>query len=86
MEPAMAISDIAKREPGSTRKGPPCTVCALLDSVSDKEAATLVDLLSDPGVRYSWLSQQLAAEGYDIPQDRLARHARGICAARTKLR
>lgn len=82
----MAISEIQTRTTGKLRKGPPCSVCQLLDQLNGPEAQALTDLLSDPTVRYSWLSRELATEGHDLGAYVLARHARGDCAAGTKLR
>ena len=68
------------------RKGPPCTVCALLKSLPPEESAALLRLLSDPDVRYSELEASLRGEGFDLADSTLSRHARGKCEARVKLR
>jgi hypothetical protein len=69
------------------RKGPPCSVCTLIESLPDGESQALVTLLSDPGVRYSWLADQLRDQGIaDIDAGGYARHARGGCLSRVKLR
>ena len=81
----MAISDIAaKRDTSRPTAG--CTACGLLAELPDAESAVLVDLLSDPRIRYNWLADELAAEGHPIDWQALSRHARGRCAAKTKLR
>lgn len=82
----MALAQIAASTPGNPDKGPTCAVCLLHAALEPTEAAALVAMLSDPRWRYSALSEALAGEGYDIHQGTLARHARGQCAARTKLR
>lgn len=82
----MAISDITARTDEKARKGPPCSVCGLLESLPDTERQALLTLLGDTGWRYSSISRELLAEGYDIADSSLSRHARGDCRARTKLR
>lgn len=82
----MAISEIDVTEQGSSRKGPPCSVCHLLATLPPTEAAALEALLADPRVRYAWLSDQLEDEGHHVSAYVLGRHTRGQCDARTKLR
>jgi len=82
----MPLSDIAARREQSASAWQTCTTCALLASLPDDEAAILVDLLSDSTVRYSWLTEQLQADGHDVDWQALSRHARGKCAARARLR
>lgn len=85
----MAISDLAKQAATAPIKGPSCTVCVALDSLPEAEAAALRQLLANPSWRYSELSERLR-EDPDTPLDllpvTLARHAKGRCAAREKLR
>jgi hypothetical protein len=81
----MGIADLVVST-SKVRKGPPCSVCALLKSLPEKESAALLRLLSDVDVRYSELSAALATEGHDFAEGTLSRHARGRCEARTKLR
>ena len=83
----MAISDLAKRV--EEKLWQKCLVCHALENLPDVEAAALRDLLANPRVRYSELSNDLARdEDYplDIPAETLSRHARGGCSARERLR
>jgi hypothetical protein len=82
----MAIADIAASKPSASSKGPTCQTCAALAKLPDDEATALRALLSDPAWRYSELSERLRDEGVDIADFNLARHARGGCSAREKLR
>lgn len=85
----MAIADIAASKPGMAVKGPTCQVCIELARLPRDEAAGLLALLSDPGWRYTELSERLRHDPdtpLDIPSTTLARHARGACAAKVKLR
>ena len=82
----MAISDIATRDKRDNQPGPSCSVCAVLASLPESEAGALIRLLADPAWRYQTLSDELATEGIDLNAERLSRHARGRCLARTKLR
>jgi len=80
----MAIRDITEQT--KVRKGPPCSVCEVLDTLTGPEAMALRSLLEDPTWRYTTLSDALKAEGIDLAPFVLSRHARGGCQARTKLR
>lgn len=85
----MAIAEIQHTVAPKIRKGPPCDVCAALKSLPESEAAGLRRLLSDPGWRYSTIAEKVrndADNPLDIPAYTYARHARGGCAAREKLR
>lgn len=85
----MAISDLAQTPATKAVKGPACTVCTALASLPESEAAGLRKLLADPDWRYTELSDRLALdEDYplEIPHGTLARHAKGRCSAREKLR
>lgn len=80
----MAVADLAKKSDPVT-----CAACDLLATLDPKRAKILRDLLTNPGVRYSELSVELAADpdwGFDVSRASLARHARGQCAARERLR
>lgn len=86
----MSISTIkASIQDATVRKGPPCGACDFLGTLSLDEADGLVALLADPAVRYTALADALLADpdyDVDLSSNTLARHARGLCAARTKLR
>ena len=82
----MAISDLCASGAPTVSKGPACTVCQLLNELSDTEATALRNLLADPLWRYSALSEALKAEGYNVAAFTLARHARGQCSAGVKCR
>ena len=81
----MGIADLVVSAE-KARKGPPCTACESIKSLSDEDAAALTRLLSDPTVRYTELSEALAREGLVLAAGTLSRHARGRCEARQKLR
>lgn len=80
----MPISEIEPRS--KARKGPQCDVCRALDELPESESEALLALLKDPGWQYTLLSDALREQGVDLPHFSLSRHARGQCAARTKLR
>lgn len=84
----MGIADLVVSAE-KVRRGPPCTVCEALKRLEvekPEDAAALIRLLSDRGVRYTELSAALAGEGLELSDGTLSRHARGRCEARTKLR
>jgi len=85
----MAISNIEHTVAPKIRKGPPCDVCLALDSLPPGEADGLRRLLSDPLWRYSTIAEKVRTDPdnpLDISAQSYARHARGICAARERLR
>ena len=77
---------IANLTPTKVKKGPSCEVCRKLDALPDDEAQALRAHLANTQWRYSALSEALAVEGHDLPAFTLARHARGQCGARERLR
>lgn len=82
----MAIRDLLDQTQPKARKGPPCTVCALLGRLDEQDAAALRRLLADTSVRYSTLADALRSEGHDFSGYTLSRHARGLCEGREALR
>lgn len=75
-----SIKAIVEALPEAARKGPPCTVCALFDRLTGPESQALADLLGNPAVQYTRISEGLEAEGFGQFESRtLARHARGQC-------
>lgn len=88
----MGISSIAKTTAGNIIKGPSCTVCRALDELPKDDAAGLLELLSDRARRFTEIAD-LIHEDEDTPDwvrkihhSTYARHAKGQCAARTRLR
>lgn len=87
----MALSNLTK-EPGPSKRGPDCTVCAALKELPKKQAALLLGALQNPRWRYSEIADEIAADETlpdwirAISQHTLGHHARGNCRARTKLR
>ena len=82
-----SVTDLLNATNTQPRKGPPCTVCQLLERLPNEDRGALVTLLSDPGVRYTWLADQLREQGIaDVDAAAFGRHSRGACCARVKLR
>ena len=80
---------LAALTPSRALKGPTCETCRALAALDDNEAAALRAHLANPEWRYTELSDALAADEdtqLSLPAHSLARHARGQCAAREKLR
>lgn len=88
----MAISDIAKTSASDVLNGPPCSVCRALEELPEADANGLLALLSDPSRRFTEIADLVAGDP-DTPEwirrihdGTYARHAKGRCGARTKLR
>lgn len=80
---------IAQLSPTQGSKGPTCTVCKLLDRLEPSEANALRGHMSNPEWRLTDLSDALFEDSngqINVPAPTFARHARGQCAAREKLR
>ena len=77
---------IASLSPTKGKKGPTCTVCRELARLEPKEAAALRSHMANPEWRFTELSDELFNMNIDLSAPNLARHARGHCAAREKLR
>lgn len=88
----MAISALAKKPVGATRRGPSCAICLALEELPEADSKGLVAMLSDRQRRYTEIAADIAADK-DTPEwirnihhSTYARHASGRCSARTKLR
>lgn len=68
------------------RKGPQCTVGAMLDKLDAKEAKAVLDIIDGPEGYIGGLSRVLAGYGYSISPRTLRRHknrgdlSKGGCA------
>lgn len=82
----MSLAEIATNGPSNIEKGPTCTVCLLMGSLPDTEAAALGQMLADPTWRYSSIAAALGDEGHPVLDQTVSRHARGVCGARKRLR
>jgi hypothetical protein len=86
------MAGIGSLSPTKVRKGPQCEVCkeiTRLEREEPAEAKALIAHLSNPLWRFTDLSDALheATKGRtNLPEYSLARHARGQCSARVKLR
>jgi hypothetical protein len=80
---------LASLTPSRPAKGPTCEVCKALAAISEAEAKALRGHLANPAWRYTELSDALASDEdtpLNLPAFSLARHARGQCQARERLR
>lgn len=64
------------------RKGPPCTIATLYDTMPADKAAVLRELLArhhsqTPGTT---IARTVQAEGYHVSHETVQRHRRGDCA------
>lgn len=79
----MSLATAHKQGPPAVRKGPPCTICALLESLPDSERAALRAMLDDR--TGTWANgQDIVREldrqlGFRTSNVTLNRHRRGEC-------
>lgn len=87
----MSLAHLPADAPLLTAKpGPACTVCELLADLAANDPSSherLAGWLADPRVRYGSISDLVRDHlGADIMTNTWSRHARGKCAARSRLR
>ena len=61
------------------RKGPRCSVAKLMDRMPAQDREALQAALDDDQLEARAIWRALLAEGYDITDQPLGRHRRGIC-------
>jgi hypothetical protein len=61
------------------RKGPQCTVCSIIDSLSDADAATLEAAMKDTRFDAEQIARALTMEGHRVAGATVGRHRRGSC-------
>jgi uncharacterized membrane protein len=64
----------------SVRKGPPCTVSLALEQLSPEETVVFHDAMRNPQQQGTRIAAELRREGYNVKDDALQRHRRGLCA------
>jgi hypothetical protein len=62
-----------------TKKGPVCTACTAIESMSKEDRHDLQVALNDPIYTSMGISRALKAEGYEVSGQTLQRHRRGDC-------
>lgn len=85
----MTLEDLAARETGPSVPWKTCAVCHAIETIPPAESAALIRLLADRSWKFAEISRAIADDPdtpLDLPALALSRHARGICAARVRLR
>ena len=80
----MALADLAATPTGPAHKQ--CWTCWALTELPPELQADLNAAMAHPAVRYELIELELIDLGYTPAEGAVRRHARGRCAARTKLR
>lgn len=62
-----------------TLKGPICTVCTLVASLSPDDAKALQEAFADQGFTSAAIARALKAEGHDVSPNTVIRHRKGEC-------
>ena len=78
----MALKDALVANIGA-KKGPVCTVCLAIESMSEEDQADFQAAMDDPVYTSMGISRALKAEGYDVSGQSLQRHRRGDCYKKT---
>jgi hypothetical protein len=61
------------------RRGPTCTVPAILDTADDDTVALFTAALANPHAPGTDIARAMTERGYPIPAHTLQRHRRGEC-------
>ena len=64
----------------SVRRGPTCSVSALVASLPPKDASVLTDALSNVSITHAAIARVLKAEGHPIDASTVGRHRKRECA------
>lgn len=78
----MALKDALVANIGA-KKGPVCTACLAIESMSKEDRADLQAALDDPIYTSMGIARALKAEGYEVSGQTLQRHRRGDCFKKT---
>lgn len=75
----MSLADALKAE-SVVKKGPVCSVCALLTALDKDDAKALADALDSLTFTHTAISRALRAEGHPISPDTVSRHRKAECS------
>ncbi|CAB5216972.1 hypothetical protein UFOVP199_21 [uncultured Caudovirales phage] len=64
----------------SSLKGPRCTICTLMDTLTKDDAAALRTAMADVTFTGAGISRALKAEGHTISGASVMRHRKGECS------
>lgn len=79
----MALTDKFTRAK-TARKGPPCTVGALLSFMTDEDRDAVNQAFNNPMVTSRTIWRVLVEEGHEISDTPIARHRKGMCLCSRK--
>jgi len=74
----MALKDALVANIGA-KKGPVCTACIAINSMTEEDQRDLKVALDDPVYTSMGIARALKAEGYEVSGQTLQRHRRGDC-------
>jgi hypothetical protein len=72
----------ARTKVAPRRKGPQCSMCALLERLEPADKAAVEADMDNPLVQNTMIRRALVASGHPIGQHVLDRHVRGDCQTR----
>lgn len=75
----MKFEDAIANEIKAHRKGPPCSMGALIGDLDEADRKALQAALDDPKVAHTWIARALTGVGRRMNPDTVARHRRGDC-------
>lgn len=75
----MNLTDALTHERNDLRKGPRCSLCVFIESLSKDDAQALAQAFDDPSFPHTAISRAIAASGGKINPSTVARHRRGEC-------
>jgi hypothetical protein len=73
------LTEALSNERAELRKGPRCSLCVFIESLSKDDAQALLSAFDDPSFPHTAISRAIAASGGKINPSTVARHRRGEC-------
>lgn len=75
----MSLLEDIHDEQAESRRGPRCSMCVVMDSLSESDAADLSAALADSSVYATSIARALRRRGVKIKDDAVQRHRSGRC-------
>lgn len=68
-----------KEDQATARKGPTCSLCAILTNIDKKDSQDLNDALADSTVYSTIICKALVRRGFRMNASTVSRHRKGEC-------
>lgn len=76
----MTLKAALAAEQAKSRRGPRCTLCEFVDSLTGDDLTALKAALADDAYTSAAIARALRSEGHGFAQSTVMRHRKGECA------